>query len=67
MVGWLLRTFRAGLPHNWCTAGDDNFELNIVPAIPCSESDVIRLLEQQCLLSRTVNKGFNAIQAMTKL
>jgi hypothetical protein len=35
-----------------------------VPAFPHSESDVIHLLEYQCLLSRTVN---NAVQAMTKL
>jgi hypothetical protein len=33
-----------------------------MPAFPHSESDVIHLLEQQCLLSRTVNKGFNAKQ-----
>jgi hypothetical protein len=42
-------------------------ELNIVPAFPHSESDVIHLLKKQCLLSRTVNKGFKAIQTMTKL
>jgi hypothetical protein len=38
-----------------------------IPEFPHSESDVICLLEQQCLLSRTVNKWFEAIQTMTKL
>jgi hypothetical protein len=60
-----LRTFSVRAPHNWCTAGDE--DLSYVPALPHSESDVIHLFEQQCLLSRTVNKAFNAIQAITKL
>jgi hypothetical protein len=37
-------------------------ELNILPAFPPSESDVIHLLERQCLLSRTVNRVFKAKQ-----
>jgi hypothetical protein len=41
-------------------------QLIILPAFSHSESDVIHLLEQHCLVSRTVNKGFQLTQTMTK-